>query len=195
MSRSLGGQAVDHAASDPDLAAVRALEAGDQAEGGRLAAAGGPDQDQELPVGRLQGEILQHRDFAEALPDPRKLQCGHALARSFQPARAGSCEPRATSTCTRCVAPGETRRQQAIRQCCTIDLHSRLRRRAALDLDLRAARRDRGASCAPGPSRAAGRDRTAARPRSAARPAPIRPTTRGSQAAAPVYQVQPARPW
>jgi hypothetical protein len=48
---------VDDPLADPDHALAHRLEAGEHAERGRLAAAGGPDQHHELPVGDVQLEI------------------------------------------------------------------------------------------------------------------------------------------
>ena len=54
MSRSRGRDVVDDVAADPDLAAGDLLEAGDHAQRGRLAAAGGADEDDEFVVGDLE---------------------------------------------------------------------------------------------------------------------------------------------
>ena len=53
MSRSLGGSVGDVAVADEDLAFVDFLKPGEHAQGGGLAAAGGPHQDHELAVADL----------------------------------------------------------------------------------------------------------------------------------------------
>ena len=50
MSRSLGGEVRDVALADADGARVDVLEAGEHAQRGGLAAAGGTDEDEELAV-------------------------------------------------------------------------------------------------------------------------------------------------
>ena len=58
---------VDLAAPDLDGAFGRLLEAGDHAQRGRLPAAGRPEQDEELLVGHLQGEVVDRGHVGEAL--------------------------------------------------------------------------------------------------------------------------------
>ena len=56
----LGRNAVDHLAADGDLPFGDLLQAGDHAQGGGLAAAGGANQDDELLILDLHAEVL-HR--------------------------------------------------------------------------------------------------------------------------------------
>ena len=69
MSRSFGGDVVDDAPADPDLAGADRLEPGDHREQRRLAAAGRADQHDELAGLDLEVDVLQHLDGAEALAD------------------------------------------------------------------------------------------------------------------------------
>ena len=70
-------QAVDPAAADGDAAAVVAFEPGDDAQQGRLAAARGPQQRQELAVGDIEGDVAQDFDRAEVFCDFLEGNCGH----------------------------------------------------------------------------------------------------------------------
>ena len=58
MSRSFGGRCGDVAVADADRAAVDVLEAGEHAQRGGLAAAGGADEDEELAVADLEVELV-----------------------------------------------------------------------------------------------------------------------------------------
>ena len=60
MSRSFGSSVVDHAVADDDLAAGDRLEARDHAQQRRLAAARRPDDDDELAVGDLGVDAVDH---------------------------------------------------------------------------------------------------------------------------------------
>ena len=64
MSRSLGGDVVDHALADLDRAARDVLEPGDHAQRRRLAAARGPDQHDELAVFDVEVEVVDDLDAA-----------------------------------------------------------------------------------------------------------------------------------
>ena len=67
MSRSFGGDVVDDALADRDLAGGDRLEPGDHGEQRRLAAARRADQHDELAGLDLEVDALQHLDGAEAL--------------------------------------------------------------------------------------------------------------------------------
>jgi hypothetical protein len=54
----LGREVGDVAVTDPDLAAVDLFEAGEHAQGGGLAAAGGADEDEELAVLDVDVELV-----------------------------------------------------------------------------------------------------------------------------------------
>jgi len=54
----LGRLVVDDLAPDAQLTRGDVLQAGDHVEGGGLAAAGGADEDDELPVGNVQIEVI-----------------------------------------------------------------------------------------------------------------------------------------
>src|SRR5262249_12839708 len=70
-------------AVDADFARARVLEAGDHAQGGGLAAAGRPDQHDELAV--LDGKAqVAHRDHgAEALAQIDELDARHGYLRTM----------------------------------------------------------------------------------------------------------------
>ena len=63
----LRGQRGDVLALDEDPARVRGLEAGDQAQHGRLAAAGGPEQRDDLALRGGEGDLARDGERAEAL--------------------------------------------------------------------------------------------------------------------------------
>ena len=72
--------AVDAAALDQDVAGSRVVEAGDQAQQGGFAAAGGSDEDDELAIGDLQVDAVDHGHLAEGFADAGELEgrcCGH----------------------------------------------------------------------------------------------------------------------
>jgi hypothetical protein len=67
---------------EQDAARGRLLEPGDQPQGGRLAAAGRPEQREELPAGHRQVDIVDRGRVAvvEPLSQPDELNaCGHAV--------------------------------------------------------------------------------------------------------------------
>src|SRR5207248_200366 len=74
---------VDQAVPDLDGACGRLLEPGDDAKCCRLPAAGRPEQDEELLVGHLEGEIVDRGDVAEALRDPTDGDPAHDLLVCF----------------------------------------------------------------------------------------------------------------
>ena len=61
MSRSFGGDVVDDAVADVQVAAGDLLQPGDHAQGGALAAARRADQHQELLVADLNVEVVDRR--------------------------------------------------------------------------------------------------------------------------------------
>jgi hypothetical protein len=60
---------IDAASAEPDLAFVGLVEPGDQAEEGRLAAAGGAEQGEELTLLDLQGNPVDRGDLTEPLAE------------------------------------------------------------------------------------------------------------------------------
>ena len=75
----LGMHVVDVALADEDIAARARLEPGDDREQRGLAAARGPEQDQEAAVLELDVDVVEHLDGAEALADALDGKCGHRL--------------------------------------------------------------------------------------------------------------------
>ena len=74
------GQVVDDDVVDEDLAVGDRLEPGDHAQQRRLAAARGPDEDHELPVGDVQIDAAhRERAVAVALGDGFERDRGHRL--------------------------------------------------------------------------------------------------------------------
>ncbi len=71
----------DDLAGDLDLALVGAVEPGDQAQRGRLAAAAGADDQQDLAGRDLEVELAQRLDLAIALADAAQAQLGSGLCR------------------------------------------------------------------------------------------------------------------
>jgi hypothetical protein len=71
--------AVHHAAADPDLALGRVLEPGDDPQRRGLAAARGPDQDEQLPVHHLEVHPADRVAvlFLEALAHAAQHELGH----------------------------------------------------------------------------------------------------------------------
>ena len=74
-----GGKVVDHLVVDEDIPGGDVLEAGHHAQGGRLAATAGADQDHELFVRDLQVEIPHRLDLAEMLVQLLHQHLGHIL--------------------------------------------------------------------------------------------------------------------
>jgi type 1 glutamine amidotransferase len=77
------GDAVDDAVADADGAGGDVLEAGDHAQGGALAAAGGADEDDELAIVDLQGDVVDRPHVTGIdLGDAFEMHLGHGrLAR------------------------------------------------------------------------------------------------------------------
>ena len=77
----------DRLAGQQDLALGRLLEAGDHAQGRRLAAARRPEQRVELAARDAQVHAVDGRDVAEPLGDPEDLDVGRRRPRAPRPAR------------------------------------------------------------------------------------------------------------
>ena len=75
MSRSRGGIVVDHAVVDDDLAAGHRLEAGDHPQDRALAAAGRPDEDDELAVADLEVDAVDDLQLAVFLDQITTTTC------------------------------------------------------------------------------------------------------------------------
>jgi hypothetical protein len=69
-------------AADPDSALIRRLEAGHQAERGRLAGAGRPEQNHELAVANRERQLVHGRDLPEPLGRALDYDLSHARLRS-----------------------------------------------------------------------------------------------------------------
>ncbi len=70
-------QLVDHPAGDGDLAAGDRLQPGDHPEQGRLAAAAGADDHQQLAVGDVAVDAVDHLGAAKGLVDAAQVDFGH----------------------------------------------------------------------------------------------------------------------
>ncbi len=77
MSRSLGSRLFTTRVADRDFPGGDLLEAGDHAQQRRLAAAGRPDDDDELAVGDLDIDAEDHFERAVALADVAEADVGH----------------------------------------------------------------------------------------------------------------------
>jgi len=73
----LGLELVDHAVADPDFALGDLFEASDHAHGGGLAAARGPEQDEEFLVGDVEVEIVDADEIVPALGNVLETDLGH----------------------------------------------------------------------------------------------------------------------
>ena len=83
VDRPAIGRHADHRASaDRNLALVRLLEAGDQAQAGGLAAAGGPEEGMERAARDLERDVVDRHHRAEALGDAAKLHVHRSAGRS-----------------------------------------------------------------------------------------------------------------
>ena len=78
-------------ARDPDRAPVRCLEAGNEAQGGRLAAATRTQQRDALPGSNREGQGIDGRDTPEALDDVLQLDGAHRVP---EPLTSGRCRRR-----------------------------------------------------------------------------------------------------
>jgi hypothetical protein len=75
-----GRQVVDDPLADGDLPGRDLLEPGDHPERGRLAAAGWPDQDDELLVPNVEVHVLDRVDFVVLLVEVFQNDLGHRLS-------------------------------------------------------------------------------------------------------------------
>ena len=99
---ALGRQGGDVLALHPDAAAVRRLEAGDQAQGRGLAAARGTQQGEDLPLRHLQRQAAQDGLDTEALVELLQGEEGHGKDLNGPRRRARArCGPRWPSTAGR----------------------------------------------------------------------------------------------
>ncbi len=78
--RAVQAGAGDRLAMQRDLAGIRPLEAGDQAEQRRLAAAGGAEDGDQLAGADVEVDIVQHLLVAEALGDAREGERAHGAS-------------------------------------------------------------------------------------------------------------------
>jgi hypothetical protein len=92
---SLWGNVRNFAAVNGDLTGVSALEASDEAQSRRLAAARRAEQRDELPRADVEIDVLNGRGIAKRLVQSPNLQtCAHSSSRSFPrgaPGRALTC--------------------------------------------------------------------------------------------------------
>src|SRR5262249_8789204 len=70
---------VDALAADLDLAGARLFESGDQAEQGRLAAAGWPDEHDEFAVFDFEVDAMDDAQSTEGFGDGPESEIGHGL--------------------------------------------------------------------------------------------------------------------
>ena len=76
MPRRAGGRLSTTCAADADVPRGLGLQAGDDPQQGGLAAAGGAQQHDELAVGDVEVDALQHVGLAEGLADLVDLELG-----------------------------------------------------------------------------------------------------------------------
>ena len=87
MSRSFGGEIVDHPRADPDLSGRDRLETGDHPQKRRLPAAGRTDQGDELAVGDGDRDVMNDFDIAVRLAHIDNVDRCHSsppVARRFR---------------------------------------------------------------------------------------------------------------
>ena len=72
----------DVSAAEMNVAGRRQLQAGDHAEGGRLATARRPQHDEELAVGDDEGGVLHRDELAEGLVEMLDADLGHGAGQS-----------------------------------------------------------------------------------------------------------------
>jgi hypothetical protein len=77
-----GGEKCHVDPADPRRATARLDQAGDHAQRGCLAAAGGPEQHQELAVGHIERHACHNGVLAVALREVDELESGHWLTSS-----------------------------------------------------------------------------------------------------------------
>ncbi len=82
LRRFVAGGAGQQFAAHADLAAIRLLEAGDQAQQCGLAAAGAAEDGDQAAGFDREADVPQHRRGAEAFPQDGDLQAGHHAALS-----------------------------------------------------------------------------------------------------------------
>jgi hypothetical protein len=75
----VGRQPAHHPVAETDLAGVGLIEAGEEAEEGGLAAAGGPEQGEQLAIGDGQLGAVDRGDLAEALGNLRDVDVDRIL--------------------------------------------------------------------------------------------------------------------
>ena len=75
--RSAGGISLTRTAADLEFARGDLFEAGDDAQQRRLAAAGRPDEDDELAVLHLEVDVVEHLDGPEGLVDAGERDVSH----------------------------------------------------------------------------------------------------------------------
>ena len=106
----LGREVVDDAAADRQRAVGDLLQPGDHAQRRRLAAARGPDEDEQLAVVRLEGEVLHGPDAVRVdLADLLELDLSHGLhlsSRSSSRLQAWNAGPSAANTSVAVVVRG-----------------------------------------------------------------------------------------
>ena len=91
----------DVPAVEQDAAAVRRLEAGQHAQQRGLAAAGGPEQGEELVLADVERDAVDRREPAEALGDPVDRRAGSGRALMARPVpRLSRCESVSAMTLT-----------------------------------------------------------------------------------------------
>lgn len=101
----LGRQVGDVAVADADGAAVDVLQPREHPQRGGLAAAGGTDQDEELPVGDLDLQLV-HRGLLRARVDARRLVERNRGHGDRPPSPAGTCR---TIRVKKVNRPGDSR--------------------------------------------------------------------------------------
>lgn len=80
ISRSLGGDIVDHSVADVDGAGAHLFQSGQHAQRGGFAAAGGTDEDEKFPVFDGDVQVVDGSGVAVALGNVFVGHAGHALA-------------------------------------------------------------------------------------------------------------------
>ena len=83
-----GGHVVHYGAIDKNIAFAHRFEPGDHAQQRRLAAAGRPDEDDELAILHIEVDAMNHGRRTVPPRNPLQLQCGHGPIRYLTPADA-----------------------------------------------------------------------------------------------------------
>src|SRR5262249_61524034 len=89
------------AASHEDLTPIGTLESGDEPEGGRLAAAAGPEEREELPGSRLEAQVVHGDHGAERLDQTDRSNRAHGWS-VIQPSAASHGKPKNPLTARGC---------------------------------------------------------------------------------------------